>query len=300
MTVAVTPIYQAYAPIYDAIGQGQFSARMAAWALAWLAECGMPPPMRVLDLACGTGEAALAFAAAGCEVSGLDRSAPMLKIARGKARGAGYDVEFIGGDMRELPMEDERSTTNDRRSQTDTRLSFVLCPSSFDIVTCFYDSINYLIDDGDLDQVCASVARILRPGGIMMFDLNTAAEYATWDERDSVTHDGRDCLVYNQLTYDPDACLATGRIVWFVRELDRWWRGEETHVERAWSDAAVRAALAGAGLLLAGRYDPNGGVAAVDAPRVMYVARRANQDRAIDIVSAGYEHELADQATCSI
>ena len=67
--------------------------------------------------------------------------------------------------------------------------------------------------------------------------------------------------------------LATGRIVWFVRELDRWWRGEETHTERAWGDAAVRAALDGAGLALIGRYDPTGGVAAEDALRVVYVAQ---------------------------
>ena len=45
------PIYAAYAPIYDAIGQGQFSARMAVWALAWLAEHSVQRPARVLDLA---------------------------------------------------------------------------------------------------------------------------------------------------------------------------------------------------------------------------------------------------------
>ena len=273
MIIAAAPIYEDYAPIYDAIGQGRFSARMAAWALAWLAERGKAPA-RVLDLACGTAEAALVFTAAGCDVAGLDRSAAMLEIARGKARGAGYDVAFIQGDLRELPIEDERPKTNDQRSQTDTLSSFVLRPSSFDLVTCFYDSMNYLSDDGDLDRVCGGVARVLGPGGYLVFDLNTAAEYATWDERDSVTHDGRDCLVYNKLSYDPDACLATGRIVWFVRELDRWWRGEETHVERAWNDDEVRAALAGAGLALVGRYDLAGGVAAEDALRVVYVAQR--------------------------
>src|SRR5688500_4399508 len=113
-------IYDAYAPIYDAIGQGQFSARMAAWALAWLAKCGRQQPARVLDLACGTGEAALAFAAAGCAVAGLDRSAAMLAIACGKARDAGYDVAFIRGDMRELPTVDERRRTNDQSMQIDS------------------------------------------------------------------------------------------------------------------------------------------------------------------------------------
>ena len=280
MVVAAAPIYEDYAPIYDAIGQGRFSARMAAWALAWLADRGKSPA-RVLDLACGTGEAALVFGAAGCDVAGLDRSAAMLEIARGKARDAGYNVAFIPGDIRELSTKDEGAKarpelvvgTNDHRSKADAHSSFALRPSSYDLVTCFYDSLNYLIDDGDLDLVCAGVACMLRPGGCMVFDLNTAAEYATWDERDRVTYDGRDCLVYNQLFYDPDAQLATGRIVWFVRELDRWWRGEETHTERAWGEAAVRAALDGVGLALIGRYDPTGGVAAEDALRVVYVAQ---------------------------
>ncbi len=287
MKLAAAPIYATYAPIYDAIGQGQFSARMAAWALAWLAERGIEQPARVLDLACGTGEAALVFAATGCDVTGVDQSAAMLDIAWGKARDAGYDVAFLRGDMRELAMEDERPTTNDQRSQIDPLSSFVLRPSCFDLVTCFYDSMNYLLDDGDLDRVCAGAAAALRPGGFLIFDLNTAAEYATWDERDSVTHDGRDCMVYNRLNYDPDVCLAIGRIVWFVRELDRWWRGEETHTERAWSDGEVRAALAGAGLALVGRYDPTGDLAAADAPRVVYAARRANEDQIIDALERG-------------
>jgi SAM-dependent methyltransferase len=273
MAVAAAPIYEAYAPIYDAIGQGRFSMRMATWAMNWLAERGIHSPTRVLDLACGTGEAALVFAAAGCDVVGLDQSAAMLEIARGKSRDAGYDITFIRGDMRELPTEDERPTTNGHPPQATPPSSFVLRPSSFDLVTCFYDSLNYLTGDGELDRVCAAAARVLRPGGCMIFDINTAAEYATWDERDCVTHDGRDCLVYNQLSYASDARLATGRIVWFVRELDRWWCGEETHTERAWSDAEVQAAQAGAGLALIGRYDSTGGVAAEDALRVVYVAR---------------------------
>jgi SAM-dependent methyltransferase len=174
--------------------------------------------------------------------------------------------------MRQLKIENEKLRM---QSSWDSPMSqFSILNSQFDVVTCFYDSVNYLTDEGDLERVCAGVARALRPDGYLIFDINTAAEYATWDERDCVTHDGHDCLVYNQLSYDPDARLATGRIVWFVRELDRWWRGEETHIERAWGDDAVREALDGAGLALVGRYDLAGGVAAEDAARVVYVAQR--------------------------
>jgi SAM-dependent methyltransferase len=262
-------MYDAYAPIYDAIGQGQLSVRMARWALRWLPEQGLQSA-RVLDLACGTGEAALVFAAAGCRVAGLDRSAAMLEIARGKARDAGYDVEFAQSDIREL----EPRTKNQEPliPAVGSRLSVL--GSQFNLVTCLYDSLNYLLDDRDLDRVFAGAARVLRPGGYIVFDLNTAAEYATWDERDSVTYDGRDCLVYNQLSYDPATRLAEGRIVWFVRELDRWWRGEETHVERAWDDAEVLGALERARLALAGRYDATGEIAGETTPRVVYVAQK--------------------------
>ena len=124
-------MYEAYAPIYDAIGQGRFSTRMAAWALAWLAEHGVRPA-RILDLACGTGEAALAFAATGYEVAGVDRSAAMLEIARGKARGAGYNIEYLHGDVRELPTKDERPKNQEPRTRC-TRRCFSVLGSRFSV-----------------------------------------------------------------------------------------------------------------------------------------------------------------------
>ncbi|HJZ45735.1 MAG TPA: class I SAM-dependent methyltransferase [Roseiflexaceae bacterium] len=271
----MAPIYEAYAPIYDAIGQGQFSARMAAWTLGWLAERGAQPT-RVLDLACGTGEAALIFAAAGCDVAGVDLSSAMLEIARGKARDAGFAISFVQADMRELKIENEKLRIDRPRDRTFSQFSIL--NSQFDLVSSFYDSLNYLIDHSDLERVFAGAAAALATGGYLVFDLNAAAEYATWDERDRVTYDGRDCLVYNKLSYDPSEHMATGRIVWFVREIERWWRGEETHVERAWEDAEVLAALDCAGLALVGRYDVAGGAAAKDAARVIYVAQRLSED----------------------
>jgi len=266
----MAPIYDAYAAVYDAIGQAHFSAQLARWALQWLAARGAHPT-RVLELACGTGDAALVFAAAGCAIVGVDRSRPMLEIARGKARDAGYVITFLEGDIRDLSVvSGQWSVATDHDQRTTDNGQQTLC----DLATCFYDSLNYLIDDGDLDRVFAGVAAALRAGGYLIFDINTAAEYATWSDRDVVTYDGRDCMVYNQLNYDPAMRLAVGRIVWFVREIERWWRGEETHTERAWSDAEVGAALTGAGLALVARLAPDGTAATDDAPRAVYVARR--------------------------
>jgi SAM-dependent methyltransferase len=276
MVVAATQTYNGYAPIYDAIGQGRFGERMAGWALRWLRARGARPT-RVLDLACGTGAASLAFAAAGCQVVGVDQSPAMLAIAYGRARDAGCDVTFIEGDIRRLNAKCKMQNAQ----LTNTLSAFCILHSAFDLVTCFYDSLNYLTDDGDLDRVFMSAMAALRPGGHLVFDINTAAEYATWDERDVITYDGRDCLVYNKLSYDPNARLAEGRIVWFVRETELWWRGEETHTQRAWSDAEICAAVAQAGLALVGRFDVKGAEVAEgtqDLGRVVYIARKSNQE----------------------
>jgi SAM-dependent methyltransferase len=277
MMVADT-IYDTYAPVYDAIGQGRFGTHMASWALGWLGARGLLAT-HVLDLACGTGAAALAFATAGCRVVGVDQSPAMLSIAQGRARDAGYSVAFVEGDIRELNIENEElKNPLDTMRCADDLSQFSILNSSFDLVTCFADSLNYLIEDGDLGRVFGGAAAALGSGGHLFCDLNSEAEYNTWDERDIVTHDGQDYLVYNQLNYDPETSLATGRIVWFVRETELWWRGEETHTQRAWRDAEVCAALAGAGLALVGRFDPSGAEiaeGAADARRIMYIARKA-------------------------
>jgi SAM-dependent methyltransferase len=272
--VTAASTYGDYAPVYDAIGQGRFGASMAGWALGWLSARGTHPT-HVLDLACGTGAAALAFAAAGCQVVGVDLSPAMLRIAQGRARDAGYALTLVEGDIRGL--NDELRTTNDDSCLRDIDSSFIAHRSSFDLATCFADSLNYLTEDGDLDRVFAGAAAALARGGHLIYDLNSQAEYATWDERDSITYDGRDYLVYKQLGYDPETRLATGRIVWFVRETDLWWRGEETHTQRAWSEAEVCGALAAAGLALVGRFDVEGtpvAEAAADVRRIVYVARK--------------------------
>ncbi len=54
---------------------------------------------RVLDLACGTGRHALAAAALGAKVTGVDKDAGSLEIARKEARSRGVEVNFIQADL---------------------------------------------------------------------------------------------------------------------------------------------------------------------------------------------------------
>src|SRR5918995_1766216 len=67
---------------------------------------GVEPGMRVLDVACGTGNAALPAARAGARVTGLDLAPKLLAEGRAKAEAAGLEIQFVEGDAEQLPFED--------------------------------------------------------------------------------------------------------------------------------------------------------------------------------------------------
>jgi ubiquinone/menaquinone biosynthesis C-methylase UbiE len=61
----------------------------------------------VLDVACGTGNAALPAARAGAHVIGLDLVPTLLEEGRRTAEGEGLDVEWVEGDAEQLPFDDD-------------------------------------------------------------------------------------------------------------------------------------------------------------------------------------------------
>jgi SAM-dependent methyltransferase len=262
--------YNAYAPIYDRTGQERFGAYLAGLILEWLRTRRIVP-QRALDLACGTGGATLMLATAGIETVGLDRSPVMLQIARDRVHRAGLAATFIEADMRDL-----EALVTPGALQSDAVRRPLDVAGRFGLVTCFGDAINYLTGDDDLLRVFAGVRLALEPGGYTVFDVNTEAAFAQWDERNLVIHESDDYLVYHRLTYRPATRLGQGRIVWLTRSDDnRWRRGEETHLERAWSDGEIRQALAASGLALVERLAVDGQSVTEDAPlpeRLVYLA----------------------------
>jgi ubiquinone/menaquinone biosynthesis C-methylase UbiE len=64
------------------------------------------PGVRVLDVGTGTGRAAIALAARGAEVTGVDASAEMLKVAADRAAERHVTVRFEQGDAHTLPFGD--------------------------------------------------------------------------------------------------------------------------------------------------------------------------------------------------
>jgi SAM-dependent methyltransferase len=249
-------IYHDYAPFYDGSGQLRFAVLFGQY-LCELLERHPVAGRRALDLACGTGTLVLLLSDAGWDVIGLDSSAAMLDQANAKAENmATYgQVVFVQGDMRALPTNDERSTTNDQRSQIDTLSSFVLRPSSFNLVTCVYDSLNYLLDERELAVCFEGVACVLAPGGLLVADMNT---------RYFLEHDWGTCEVIEQAGlvqvrqsyFDPAAAYSTMVLSGFAGDDQHgYMRFNETHIERAYAPEVVERLLHSAGLEVEALYD---------------------------------------------
>ena len=215
---SVGGVYDALSPIYDALGGGLPFALLIAERLEPLlvAEAGS-----FLDLGCGTGEllCVLGTRRPGWRRCGVDLSRGMLAVARSKPANAG--VLWV-------------------RARLPEPLPF---GARFDVVGAFSDTLNHLPDLDALAATFRSLARVMRPGGLLVFDLNNAFGFESlWKYR--VTFDLEGQHLATRLEYDARSRSARAAI-----GLERG--GVERRFllrERCFSDAEVEGALVDAGL----------------------------------------------------
>jgi SAM-dependent methyltransferase len=74
---------------------------------ALVEQVGVQSGERLLDVATGSGNVALAAAGLGAEVTGLDLTPELLDAARRRSAEAGATVEWVEGDAEQLPFEDD-------------------------------------------------------------------------------------------------------------------------------------------------------------------------------------------------
>ena len=127
-------MFDRIAPVYDVMNRAITAGLDGRWR-ALTARAVVAPGDRVLDACCGTGDLALAAAAEGGRVTGLDFSARMLERARRKSA----EIDWVQGDLLALPFED----------------------ASFDAVTVGFG----VRHAEDLDAALRELRRVLRPGG---------------------------------------------------------------------------------------------------------------------------------------
>jgi ubiquinone/menaquinone biosynthesis C-methylase UbiE len=90
---------------WDAGDYATLSERIADVGELVAARASIEPGMTVLDVACGTGNAAIPAARAGARVTGLDLVPKLLQQGRAKAEAEGLEIKWLEGDAEELPFE---------------------------------------------------------------------------------------------------------------------------------------------------------------------------------------------------
>ncbi|MCK4572156.1 class I SAM-dependent methyltransferase [candidate division WOR-3 bacterium] len=219
-------IYKEFAHIYSKGQYPEYSRKMSELLPSILRQFKVTPK-KILDIACGEGSFALEMAIKGFQVTGIDRSADMLRIARKKTKKKKLKVKLIQQDMCSLKFSEE-----------------------FNLVTCWFDSLNYLLENKDLENTFLGVSRALKEGGIFIFDMNTIYGLSVqWQENPStVEQDIPRLLEIHQTKYNPKERIATLKITVFIKKNEEWIRIDEVHKERGYTLGEIRQSLKKANL----------------------------------------------------
>ncbi len=140
----VERMFDSIAPAYDFMNTAMTFGLHRRWLRKLVDTAAATESVRVLDIATGTGDVAIALAKAmpGASISGLDLSEGMLERARAKAANKGLKIGFVRGDA----------------------LATGLPADSFDLITVAYGVRNY----ADLRKGFEEACRLLRSGGNLL------------------------------------------------------------------------------------------------------------------------------------
>ncbi len=210
-------LYKGFAELYTK-GPYHFSERLVEYLPKVFNRFHIRPKM-FLDLCCGDGRFAVAMARKGINVTGVDASPHMLRYARQRALKARVKINFVRQEMQHLYIR-----------------------TKFDLVTCWFDSMNYLLTKRELDTVFRKVNRVLKNGGLFIFDMNTIYGLSVnWQDNSPCVIQDTDRL------FEVHICssifkrnIVTLRIVGFIKHARDWRRVVEVHKERGYRLSEIR------------------------------------------------------------
>lgn len=224
---ATIDAYDALAPIYDQLGGWRwFGTAVLDRLEALIANRGLAAragdPLTMLDLGCGGGWllGALRDAHPDWRLAGADASRPMLRETARTTAGAALLAQAV------MPAP----------------LPF---GPAFDVVGAFHDTLNHLPDDAALAATFQSVAAVLRPGGLFVFNLTNEHGFTSWWRR-GVDIEGDGFRYLCAYDYDPGTRVATADVA--LTQGRR--RQSLTVIQRCFGAAVVESALRAAGFRL--------------------------------------------------
>jgi SAM-dependent methyltransferase len=139
-----------YAAAYDVVYAEKDYRQEADAVFSLIEQYGELVVQRILDLGCGTGRHAILLAERGLDVTGVDRSKPMLELAQRRALASRCKgrTEFVEGDIRQF--------ASGRR---------------FEAALMMFNVLGYMATNDDLTAALNCVRENLAPGGTFIFDI---------------------------------------------------------------------------------------------------------------------------------
>ena len=180
-------------------------------------------PRTCVDLACGTGSVSVLLAERGMDVIGVDMSEDMLTVAFDKACGLDNPPRFVCQKLQELRL-----------------------PRGVDLAVCALDSLDYVTDPEDCAEAIHRVYKVLNPGGIFIFDVNTPEKLRAMDGQVWLDEDDDVYCVWRG-EFDESANICSYGMDLFQRQGDVWLRSFEEHREYAYSRQQLTDFLKAAG-----------------------------------------------------
>jgi len=180
-------------------------------------------PRTAVDLACGTGSVSALLAKRGISVIGVDMSEDMLSVAYEKTRDLKNPPMFVRQKLQQLRL-----------------------PRGVDLAVCALDSLDYITDPDDCAEAIRRVYKVLNPGGVFIFDVNTPEKLRAMDGQVWLDED-EDVYCIWRGEFDDATNICSYGMDLFQRRGNLWQRSFEEHREYAYSAAMLTDFLKQAG-----------------------------------------------------
>lgn len=180
-------------------------------------------PRTAVDLACGTGSATAILAKQGLDVIGVDLSEEMLTVAMEKVMEMEHPPRFVCQPLQQLRL-----------------------PRGVDLAVCALDSLDYITDPADCAEAIRRVYKVLNPGGIFIFDVNTPEKLRAMDGQVFLDEDDDVYCVWRG-EFDEETNICSYGMDLFQRRGEVWERSFEEHREYAYSQQQLTEYLKAAG-----------------------------------------------------
>lgn len=225
--------YTSFASVYDTFMDNIPYGEWADYLISLLKEYGIEDGL-VLDLGCGTGNMTELLATHGYDMIGVDNAEEMLEIAMEKRADSGHDILYLLQDMREFELY-----------------------GTVKAVVSICDSINYITEEEDLQEVFRLVNNYLDPKGIFVFDFNTVYKYREVLGNQTIAEDREDCSFIWDNYYYEDEGINEYELSLFIKEKDTdlYRKYQETHFQKAYDLETVRKIVEESGLEYITAYD---------------------------------------------